>query len=52
MGEALVKLDYLVIVDEQTFTPIGDEFQGSAIVLIAARVGSTRLIDNSPIHFV
>jgi pantoate--beta-alanine ligase len=52
MGEALVKLDYLVIVDEQTFTPIGDDFTGPAIVLIAARVGSTRLIDNSPIHFV
>lgn len=51
MGEALVKLDYLAIVDEQTFIPVGDDFRGEALVLIAARVGTTRLIDNAPIFF-
>ncbi|MGK2853251.1 MAG: pantoate--beta-alanine ligase [Microbacteriaceae bacterium] len=51
MGEALVKLDYLAIVDEQTFIPVSDDFRGEALVLIAARVGTTRLIDNAPIFF-
>ena len=51
MGEALVKLDYLAIVDEQTFMPVSDDFRGAALVLIAARVGTTRLIDNAPIFF-
>jgi pantoate--beta-alanine ligase len=51
MGEALVKLDYLAIVDEQTFIPVSDDFRGAALVLIAARVGTTRLIDNAPIFF-
>jgi pantoate--beta-alanine ligase len=46
MGEPLVELDYLKIVDPATFLPADDDFAGPAIALIAARVGSTRLIDN------
>ena len=44
-----VTLDYLVVVDPETFLPVGDDAIGEAVVLVAARVGSTRLIDNTTI---
>jgi pantoate--beta-alanine ligase len=44
-----VTLDYLVVVDPQTFLPVADDARGEAIVLVAARVGATRLIDNATI---
>lgn len=44
-----VELDYLVVVDPDTFLPVGEEARGEALVLVAARVGSTRLIDNAVI---
>jgi pantoate--beta-alanine ligase len=49
MGEHLVELDYLVVVDPRTFLPVDDNHQGRAVVLVAARVGTTRLIDNETI---
>lgn len=49
MGEPLVQLEYLVIVHPQTFLPVDENYRGKATVLIAATVGSTRLIDNEPI---
>jgi pantoate--beta-alanine ligase len=49
MGEPLVELDYLVIVHPTTFLPVDEAYRGKATVLIAAKVGSTRLIDNEPI---
>jgi pantoate--beta-alanine ligase len=49
MGESLVELDYLVVVDPDTFLPVDDDHQGRAVVLVAARVGTTRLIDNEAI---
>ncbi|HEV7951444.1 MAG TPA: pantoate--beta-alanine ligase [Glaciihabitans sp.] len=49
MGESLVKLDYLKIVNPDTFLPCDDGYRGPATVLIAATVGSTRLIDNQRI---
>ena len=45
----LVRLDYLVIVHPQSFRPVNDDYHGSARVLVAARVGTTRLIDNMSI---
>ena len=44
-----VTLDYLVVVDPVTFLPVNDDARGEAVVLVAARVGSTRLIDNATI---
>jgi pantoate--beta-alanine ligase len=41
-----VALDYLVAVDPVTFQPVDDRYRGPALVLVAARVGGTRLIDN------
>ncbi len=46
-----VKLDYLAVVDPETFLPVGEGYRGAATLLIAARVGSTRLIDNERITF-
>lgn len=42
----LVKLDYLVVVHPHTFLPVDDDYRGPARMLVAAVVGSTRLIDN------
>jgi len=42
-----VDVDYFAVVDPRTFTPVPDDYRGPAIALIAARVGSTRLIDNA-----
>jgi pantoate--beta-alanine ligase len=42
----LVKLDYLVVVHPHTYLPVGDDYHGPARMLVAAVVGSTRLIDN------
>jgi len=50
MGENLVRLDYLSVVNPTTFLPVDDDYRGKARVLIAARVGETRLIDNELIH--
>jgi pantoate--beta-alanine ligase len=45
-AEPLVKLDYLVIVHPQTFLAVPNDYRGPARMLVAARVGTTRLIDN------
>jgi pantoate--beta-alanine ligase len=42
----LVKLDYLVVVHPHTFLLVDDDYHGPARMLVAAVVGSTRLIDN------
>ncbi|ROP48607.1 MULTISPECIES: pantoate--beta-alanine ligase [unclassified Rathayibacter] len=49
MGEPLVKLDYLVVTNPATLLPVDDDHRGPALVLVAAVVGSTRLLDNGPI---
>jgi pantoate--beta-alanine ligase len=43
--------DYLVLVDARTFQPVAPGFTGPALLLVAARVGTTRLIDNVLISF-
>ncbi|MGN6426378.1 MAG: pantoate--beta-alanine ligase [Leifsonia sp.] len=48
-AEPVVKLDYLVIVDPDTFREAAADHTGPALMLIAARVGGTRLIDNERI---
>ncbi len=45
-----IELDYLVVVDPDTFLPVVEGATGPARVLVAARVGSTRLIDNALIQ--
>jgi pantoate--beta-alanine ligase len=43
------RVDYLALVDERSYAPVRDDdldFHGTAVLAIAARVGTTRLIDN------
>ncbi|MEV4331563.1 pantoate--beta-alanine ligase [Streptomyces sp. NPDC049597] len=44
-------LDYLALVDPATFTEVPDDHTGEAILAVAAKVGTTRLIDNIPLTF-
>jgi pantoate--beta-alanine ligase len=41
-----VTLDYLTLADPATFTAVWPGYRGPAVLLVAARIGSTRLIDN------
>lgn len=49
-AQPLVKLDYLVIVHPQTFLAVPEDHRGPARMLVAAWVGTTRLIDNVSIR--
>jgi pantoate--beta-alanine ligase len=44
-----LRLDYLALVDPDTFEEAGEDHAGPARLLVAARVGTTRLIDNTPL---
>ncbi|TYB59113.1 pantoate--beta-alanine ligase [Nonomuraea sp. PA05] len=39
-------LDYLALVDPATFAEVSEDYEGLAVLAVAAKVGSTRLIDN------
>ena len=45
-----VDLDYLALVDARSFAEVGLGFRGPATLLLAAKVGRTRLIDNISIE--
>jgi pantoate--beta-alanine ligase len=48
-GAAAPRVDYLALSDGRSYEPVRDddrEFHGTAVLAIAARVGTTRLIDN------
>lgn len=45
-AEPAVDLDYVELVDPDTFLPVTDFHRGPATAIVAARVGTTRLIDN------
>jgi pantoate--beta-alanine ligase len=44
-----VRPDYLALADPSTFTPVKPGYAGPALLLVAAKVGATRLIDNMPL---
>ena len=46
-AEPPLRLDYLALVDPDTFEEAGEDYAGPARLLVAARVGTTRLIDNT-----
>jgi pantoate--beta-alanine ligase len=50
-AEPCFELDYATIVNPATFTDVPDDHVGPATFVVAARVGSTRLIDNTIINF-
>lgn len=42
-------LDYAALVDPADFTDVPGDFAGEAVLAVAAKVGTTRLIDNIPL---
>jgi pantoate--beta-alanine ligase len=48
-GDPPLALDYLALVDPVTFTAAGEGYHGPALLLVAARAGTTRLIDNAQV---
>ena len=44
-------LDYLAVVDAATMVAVPDDYRGPALALVAATVGTTRLIDNVELTF-
>lgn len=54
-SQPLVKLEYFEVVDPETLEPLAfncreTPFAGEGLALVAARVGSVRLIDNQPLQ--
>jgi pantoate--beta-alanine ligase len=45
------KLDYLAVVNPESFESVEDGFTGQALMIVAAVVGNVRLIDNRSITF-
>jgi pantoate--beta-alanine ligase len=50
-AEPCFELDYATIVNPSTFAEVADDHVGLATFVLAARVGGTRLIDNTTINF-
>jgi pantoate--beta-alanine ligase len=51
LAEAGLTPDYLALIDPDDFTEASDDHTGEAILAVAAKVGTTRLIDNIPLTF-
>lgn len=47
--EEPLALDYFALVNPADFTEVGDDYRGAAVLVVAGRVGTTRLIDNIPL---
>jgi len=50
-AEPAVGVDYLALVDPVHLRPVPEEYGGEALLAVAARVGTTRLIDNVMVSF-
>jgi pantoate--beta-alanine ligase len=48
-AEPLARLDYLELVSPADFTPVDNNFHGEATLVVAARFGTTRLLDTETI---
>ena len=48
--EPLALVDYLVLVDPSTLEDVPEWYRGEALLAVAGRVGTTRLIDNVPVN--
>jgi pantoate--beta-alanine ligase len=49
LAEPPLSVDYLALVDPGAFVDVADDYTGPAVLAVAARVGTTRLIDNVPL---
>ena len=48
----LVRLEYLELVDPSTFNPVENDYTGEATLIVAAYVGTTRLIDTENLEII
>jgi pantoate--beta-alanine ligase len=48
-ADPAVRLDYLVLAEPGGLTEVGPDYAGPAVLLVAAQVGTTRLIDNAAV---
>jgi pantoate--beta-alanine ligase len=46
-SDPIFELDYLALINPATFAQVSEDFAGEALMIVAARVGATRLIDNT-----
>ncbi|HEV2639791.1 MAG TPA: pantoate--beta-alanine ligase [Actinocrinis sp.] len=49
LADPPLRLDYLALVDPRDFREVAEDHRGPAVLAVAARVGATRLIDNTPL---
>ena len=49
--EPAFQLDYATVVNPVTFAEVGDDYAGPALFVVAAMIGTTRLIDNAGLSF-
>ena len=49
VAEPLVLVDYLVLVHPTTLKEVPEWYRGEALLAVAGKVGTTRLIDNTPV---
>lgn len=52
LDEQLDAVDYVALLDPDTFTEVPDSAVGTAVLAVAARVGGTRLIDNTDVELI
>lgn len=50
VSEPLALVDYLVLVHPTTLEDVPEWYRGEALLAVAGRVGTTRLIDNQPVN--
>jgi pantoate--beta-alanine ligase len=50
VAEPLALVDYLVLVHPQSLLDVPEWYRGEALLAVAARIGTTRLIDNLPVR--
>lgn len=52
LDEQVDAVDYVALLDPDTFTEVPDTAVGTAVLAVAARVGGTRLIDNTDVELI
>ena len=51
VGTGEIELDYVTVVNAATMAAVPDDYRGPALAMVAATVGTTRLIDNVELSF-
>ena len=49
-SQPAIKVEYLTICDQMSLAPVGESLKGPAVILLAAQLGTLRLIDNMELN--